>query len=251
MLHVAGAEIATSLHDVLYAGGTTLVGAADAEASRWSLVRDRRLVPLVHASARVDPVLSDDGSRVAWVREIRSRHVREQVSDVTFRAVAYDVATGRRVGTWTTRNRVTCRDAVGWLLADRVLADGRVLLYRVAEDRLSWSPGHEPVEDASRTEWSPAPIRPPGGHAVAFLGDSDGHRYGTYPVSVPWVRRGGRLTRLAAPADSRVLAWEDDDHVLLATGAPVRFLRCTATTGACQETSDRPGPHVHLPGGAR
>ena len=219
-LHVGATEIATPLREIVYAGGTTLVGATDAEAARWSLVRDGALVQLVRASSRVDPVVSDDGSRVVWVQATRIRQVREQVSDVTFRVVAYDVAAGRRVGTWTTRNRVTCCDAVGWLVARRVLADGSVLLYRVARDSLRWTPGQDPVEVTGRTEWSPAPVRSPDGHRIRF----------------------------AVPDGDRVVAWEDDDHVVLATGRPVRFLRCDAATGACEETADRPGPHVRFPG---
>lgn len=247
VLHVAGAEIPTRLREIVYAGGTTLVGTADAEGSRWVLVRDGELVPLVRSSSRVDPVLSDDGSRVVWVEDIHYDEVGENVADVTSRVDAYDVAAERRVGSWTTRGRVTCCDAYGALAVQRVLGDGSVLLYRLYQERMRWTPGRDPVEIAGQTEWSPTRPRSPDGHAVAFPANSDGQR-GTYPADLSWVSRNGDLTRLDAPADSRIVAWEDDDHVVLATGRPVRFLRCTAATGACEETADRPGGRVRLPG---
>jgi hypothetical protein len=242
LLHVAGAGIPTPLREIVYAGGTTLVGAADAEASRWSLVRDGELVPLVRAPTRVDPVLSDDGSRVAWVRDVRSRQLAEQVYEITSRVVAYDVATGRRAGTWTTRSRVTCCDAVGALFVEEVDDDGSVVLARAYRSRMRWAPGADPVPLPGRGTWPGGRdgVTSPDGGAVALLATEDGSRPPKQPRTVPWVRDHGRQVRLDAPAGARILAWEDDDHVVLASGHPVRFLRCTATTGACEQTADRP-----------
>ena len=242
VLHVAGAEIPTPLREIVYAGGTTLVGAADAEASRWSLVRDGRLAPLVRARTRVDPVLSDDGSRIAWVRDTHSRQVAEQVYVVMSRVVAYDVATGRRAGPWSTHHRVQCCDAVGQLFVEEVVGDGSVVLARAYLGRMRWVPGADPVPLPGRGTWpgSRDGLTSPDGGAVALLATDDGSRPPKEPRTVPWVRGHGRPVRLDAQAGARIVAWEDDAHVVLASGHPVRFLRCTAATGACEQTADRP-----------
>ncbi|HEU5039068.1 MAG TPA: hypothetical protein VFT70_18820 [Nocardioides sp.] len=249
LLHVGGTTLATELQQIRYAGGTTLVGAADAEASRWSLVRDGRLVPLVSARSLVDPALSDDGRRVVWVQETGSRELRPAHFRIGFRVVSYDVGAGRPAGTWATHARVICCDATGYLVVEDVAGDGSVELGRVGHGRMRWVPGSDPVPLAGRGSWPGGRdgVRSPDGASVALLATEDGSRPPKQPRTVPWVRGHGRPVRLDAPAGARIVAWEDDDHVVLATGHLVRFLRCAAATGACEQTADRPGGRVRLP----
>jgi hypothetical protein len=249
VLHVDGSTVPTELRQIEYAGGTTIVGATDVDRSVWDIVRDGRLQPLVRARSLVLPVLADDGSRVVWVQETSRRELRPYHAEVAFRAVAYDVASGRPAGTWRTRAKVVCCDASGYLFVDRVEDDGSVLLGRIGFHRLRWRPGSDPVRLPGRETGPPprAGVAAPGGDPVAFLATADGSRPPKLPRTVPWVRREGDLVRLDAPLGVRIVAWEDAGHVLLATRAPVRFLRCSAATGACEETADRPGRHVRLP----
>lgn len=256
VLHVSGFEIEVGLQQVLFRGGTTLVGGGVSDVVAWYLVDGDRLVHLPGAGR---PLISPDGSSIAWPDELARESIRLNVSDVTYRLVSYDVATGAVVGTHERTERVTCCDAGGVLMIQGIGADGRVVTFTIGgEGAQIWDPGNEPVEIVGMTGLGVEGVPSwPGG--VMYLGpgadsSDDPATFATIgadgsvsPVGQVDVSQGGiwsddgstyafdsfadgivvqyfetsadptrGLLRLPVDLDWRIVAWESTDELVLA-----------------------------------
>lgn len=296
VLHVDGAEIATREPDLVFSGGTTLVGHDSADGSRWWLVDGDRLRPLVRSDTLLQPVVAGDGGAVVWVEERGSRTVGEFRRLVHSRVVHYDVDRGRVDASWRTSHVVTCCDAGGALMLSGILTDGRVVMSFLGGAHLVWTPGSDPVRMHGPGVGQAEPEPWPGGTmwqqdagTYLLLGrlgtiDADGRvrRAGVVPTDQlgqwspdgAWYvyqgdGRGGAPLKADAnhlwvqspdgervelhpsrPGHAELDAWESPTAYVLsvyAAGKLVGFERCQVETGACERTSDEPGPRAVTP----
>jgi hypothetical protein len=81
-LTIGTSHVETDLPELLFSGGTTLVGRATPVGSHWELVAGDRLLPTIDTSTQTTPVVSPDGALVAWAEPVR---------DGTARLVLWDV----------------------------------------------------------------------------------------------------------------------------------------------------------------
>jgi hypothetical protein len=119
-----------------------------------------------------------------------------------------------------------------------VANDGRVGLSRGAPNGLlSWRAGDEP---------SPASWRDFGGRLPDGAVRSPDETLAAGPDLVVRDTRTGERTSLDLPIDHRwrVMAWADDEHVLVARamddGVAPEVVSCDAATGACSQAPDVP-----------
>jgi hypothetical protein len=280
-----GRTIRTPLHVVAERGGTTLVGRSDEGGSRWRLVRGHRLVTLVRAAQPVEPVLSSDGRHLAWTTERTLRTLDRYRSVAAFTTTAYDVTSGRQIGTTVRSSRVQCCDAGGVVGVLTVDNDGTVVLQRDYRQLWAWRPGHAPVAlhgPVARFAAAPDDQWPGGvtwfrtgdgagpaasarvtrsgevvrvgapGQAILGLWSPDGASYAFRPFveaeRLPWVVwSGGRQVRLRVPRRAQLVAWESAGSVVLRVGRrPTTLIRCDGGTGACEQAG-RPLAHAVLP----
>jgi hypothetical protein len=251
VLHVDGTTIRTRLSMIVHRGGTTVVGRTRiGRGAEWHLVREGDLVPLVTGAAPINPLVGADGRRVAWA----------EVDDELQRITAYDVASGRVAGTWTTDEPVSPYERVGAVTVRGTRADGRVLLTALWDRARwwgAWTPGEEPEtvreETAALEPWPGGPVWPRTVPPIeGGTWSDDGRRYAYQ--SGGWSVAGvdGEEVGLRTPADvlAGLIAWESPTSVLLeAHGSQRRLglLRCDATTGACERVRGGPGSAAMLP----
>lgn len=251
VLHVDGTTIRTRLSTIVHRGGTTVIGRTTiGRGAEWHLVRGGDLVPLVTGEAPITPLVGADGRRVAWA----------EVDEGLQRITAYDVASGRVAGTWTTDDPVSSYERVGAVIVLGIRPDGGVLLSALrdrARWRGVWTPGEEPEtvleETAVLDPWPGDQVWP--GTVPPVEGGTwsgDGRRYAYQSGS--WTVAGvdGEQVGLRTPADVQtgLIAWESPMGVLLEARRSQRrlgLLRCDAATGACERVADGPGSAAVLP----
>jgi hypothetical protein len=230
-LHVGPTTVRTGADRLVFAAGTTLVGVTTERHSQWWLLDGDRLATLLdEPAAYVVPVLSADGGTAAWVAEISSVETGEWTSHAAWEVAAYDVPTRTVLGRTALHGDVTCCDQGGMLTVVAVANDGRVgLTHGAPSSLMSWRAGDDPA---------PASWRDFGGRLPDGAVRSPDETMAAGPDLVVRDTRTGERTSLDLPIDHRwrVMAWEDDSHVLVARGhddAAPEVVRCEAATGGC------------------
>ena len=256
VLHVGETEIRTGLRDIQYRGGTTIVGGGSFDTGmEWYLVDGSDLVPMVQSPGAVQPVVSADGSLIAW---------SEAVSQNLRHLVVWDVATRSEVASLDQPVDVQCCDQGGELRIYGVDLDGRVyfgtgsdvrvwsadstpsvvtgvpespyvaqtwprgLMYQGRGQGLFASPGVFGTVDtggrfhrAGATQTDQLGRWSPDGASFAYQGDTSGSADSKVGLDRIWVQHldGGENTELRLPTARRwtVLAWESATDVVVET----------------------------------
>jgi hypothetical protein len=245
------------MRQVVFRGGTTIVGRATRYGSRWLILRGDHLVDLYSTrSLGSHPVLSADGRYAAWATYVDERRYSDFEAETTFTVTAYDVDRGAVVGTTAMRSHTYCCDGGGRIDVAGVDNDGAVVLMRSSDRAWVWRPGGAPVPLSGAVRASRLAMNDPWPGGVSWtIGNSsddpaaygrvstDGAvtRLGRVPQSQdglwspqagayvyspavkerqlrPVVWRDGRRQRLDAPKGAWPLAWESERRVLLVDG---------------------------------
>lgn len=249
--------MSTAMRQVVFRGGTTIVGRATQHGSRWVILRGDRLVDLYATrSLGSHPVLSADGRYAAWTTYVEDRRYSDFEAETSFTVTAYDVGRGAVLGTTVMRSHTYCCDGGGVIDIAGVDNDGAVVLGRYADGAWVWRPGRPPhhLTGAVRVSrvlmndswpggvsWTvgdsgddPAAYgRVSGTGVVTRLGrvpqsqdglwSPQGSAYAYSPAVKerqlrPVVWRDGRRQRLDAPKGARPIAWESERRVLVVEG---------------------------------
>ena len=270
VLHVGERTVDLPEMQLAWSGGTTLVGLAQARGSVWSLVDGDGTVPVAESDGLLEPVLSADGSKVAW-----SSHLDENTRELG----VWDVATRTLIATRTLDVQVVCCDGGGDIYVLGVMDDGRVFFHDT-RSTYAWRPGAAPVKvmglgglpyspawpgggvmyqgrgatifetpgvfgsvdergrfhRVGRTATDQLGMWSPDGTAYAYLGDdlgvSNPKGEEVLGVWVEWPTGRTEPVRMGLPTDRRweVVAWEDADHVVLTTGTTEGPPTCRAAS---------------------
>jgi hypothetical protein len=212
VLYVGPAAIATEAEQVLFRGGTTLVGLTDDRRSAWWLLVGDELTPLLdEETAYVVPVLSADGGTVAWRSDLASTEVDELTQHLVWEVVAYDVPTRTVLGRTRLEGDVFCCDQGGMVFVAGVANDGRVTLSGgPAGDLSTWRPGDPLVPVQAATVGYVGADSWPLGVSYARPQDSGGVRFarvdetgdvmeiGRVPQTGLWSADGRRFAQLVS-----------------------------------------------------
>lgn len=201
-LHVGTRTISTTHREVRYAGGTTVVGDEHRRGntwhSAWWWVNGRKLVPLLD-SARgvVEPVISADGSWIAW---------SEPLGPTLRRLVLWSVPAERVVGTLRVPVHVTCCDQSGELFVAGIDRGSRVVYSRLGGALELWKPGRRPIKVRGVDPAFIGPQQWPRGVQWQVRGQA----FGDLDVAFATVDSAGHVHRAGTvPADQRGL-WSPD-----------------------------------------
>jgi hypothetical protein len=146
VLHVGTTTIATPMRRILSRGGTTVVGRRVGSAgAAWYLVDGDQLRPLASSRFPLDPVISPDGSTIAWADQLGYREQSRLTGRARYRVVVYDTARRRRIGTLNRTEHVVCCDAGGSLFILGITLDRQVLMTSLGRATFAWVPGQAPV----------------------------------------------------------------------------------------------------------
>jgi len=255
VLHVDEGTIPTRMAQVVWRGGTTIIGRATSHGSTWRIVRGDGLTDLYSTrSPGSHPALSANGRYAAWATSVDTRRLSDLEADTRYTVTAYDVGRGRVIDTTRLDSRTYCCDGGGVIEVVGVDADGSVVLARYSDRAWIWRPGSSPVQltGGVRTRavvgndpwpggvsWTvgsgsgdPAAFgRPSPNGVVTRMGrvpqsqdgiwSPDGASY-AYPPAVkerrarPVLWSGGRRRTLQAPPGAWPVAWESNGRVILA-----------------------------------
>ena len=223
VLRVGAASITIDADRLVFRGGTTLVGRADDRNSRWWLLVDGSLEPLLDdATPYLVPVLSADGGTAAWRVEVTSRAVDELTRHHDWDVVVFDVPSRTVLGVTRLQGDVTCCDQGGMLMVTGVTNDGRVSLSGGPAGNLSiWRAGDPLVTVRVRATAYPGVDAWPLGVSYVLEGDAAGKvRYGRVDATEPSPRSaacgrracglptaGGSSTESSAPPSRPVASW--------------------------------------------
>jgi DNA-directed RNA polymerase specialized sigma24 family protein len=184
-LHVDDRVLPTDHDQVVFSGGTTLVGnlyvSGFDHVSAWWYVSPEGLVPLTSSTTTLlEPVVSPRGDLVAWAQPAGASHRR---------LVLWSTASRHVLGALRVAVHVTCCGAAGDLAIRGIDSQGRVLFGTTGPLRM-WSPGH-PVRRVHGIAASLYDVQAwPGGVSWRPYNND---RLGPFPVSYGILDGAGRL----------------------------------------------------------
>jgi hypothetical protein len=244
----------------------------------WSLVRGDRLAPLPMRAKADQPLISADGHWVAWL-EVRAPRTDAYKRIERYRVVLYDARAHRVANTLRDRRLVAWEDGGNGIWIRTLSDSGRLLLTQGNDGVKVLSPRGVPVDfggpggsglsvdgwplgtttfrgHSSRSVYGTVSragrFDEAGSFALSFAGlwsaDGSGYAYehdGAYAVRT----LDGATVALDVPEDVdglRVVGWESDTSVVLwsfddwTAEMTSRLVRCSTTSGACEQVPDGP-----------